>query len=689
MNNVDLLRALQQSDLAWFLASTDHVITFASAGFERLTGYEPAELVGQNLAMFDVTGDGDNAQSQRDQVAQGRVERWHRRRPLRRKDGQLIWVDVVGNLARDHRGAVIGAVGAALDVSHEVTALAERDSWQKAHPHRSDRSDMLSRSVDEALIGQCVLDLSGLIIEGNAAASELFGRTRPDLLGRSFLSLVVPDDRARTDTILRTSVDASSANQTSHDLRVIRLDGEQRWARIWVTDVPDATGKQRWHVVQILDVTAEKKIQQRADDAERDLRSRLIRDNLTSTLNREGIAQHLHASLTTNPSGSTAVVYCDIDNFKEINDSMSHAVGDEVLQQVAERLRSTIRSDDVVGRIGGDEFVCVLNDVNNSSSVLNRASELQRTVASEPIVPSQRPVWVQISAGVAIAGGTVTPEQLLREADTALGQAKRRRSKAPVLYDDQMRLSQRAQLELASLLHDGLTRDEFLPWYQPQYRLRDGALTGYEALLRWERQDGTLTEANRFIDIAEDRGLIDQMGRSVLSAGIATAALLPPDVQMSINASPQELSHPHYLTHLAKIIAEHGMDPQRLAIEITERSISQSGQRVTETIHGIADLGVQIHVDDFGTGYSSLANLRDYPVSAIKLDASFTQMLDDPQQHSGRDLVAGLAELADRLGLERIAEGIEHEEQALALQELGWTVGQGYLFGAAQPADAL
>ena len=689
MNNIELLRALQQSDLAWFLVDTDHVITFASAGCEHLTGYVPAELVGRNLATFDVAEDGRNAQFQRDVVAHQQAESWRRRRPLRRKDGELIWVDIVGNLARDHSGAVIGSVGAALEVTQEVSALAERDSWQQADPTNSNRSDMLSRSVDEALIGQCVLDLTGLIIEGNGAASELFGRARPDLLGRDFLSLIAPDDRSATATILRPSVDRITVTQASHDLRIIRLDGEQRWVRIWVTEVPDATGRQRWRTVQLLDVTAEKKIQQRADDAERDLRSRLIRDNLTSTLNREGIAQHLHASLTTNPSGSTAVVYCDIDNFKEINDSMSHAVGDEVLQQVAERLRSTIRSDDVVGRIGGDEFVCVLNDVNNSSSVLNRASELQRTVASEPIVPSQRPVWVQISAGVAIAGVTVTPEQLLREADTALGQAKRRRSKAPVLYDDQMRLSQRAQLELASLLHDGLTRDEFLPWYQPQYRLRDGALTGYEALLRWERQDGTLTEANRFIDIAEDRGLIDQMGRSVLSAGIATAALLPPDVQMSINASPQELSHPHYLAHLAKIIAEHGMDPQRLAIEITERSISQSGQRVTETIHGIADLGVQIHVDDFGTGYSSLANLRDYPVSAIKLDASFTQMLDDPQQCSGRDLVAGLAELADRLGLERIAEGIEHEEQALALQELGWTVGQGYLFGAAQPADAL
>ena len=405
--------------------------------------------------------------------------------------------------------------------------------------------------------------------------------------------------------------------------------------------------------------------------------------------NREGIAQALHHSLTTDPAGSTAVVYCDIDNFKEINDSMSHAIGDEVLRQVAERVRSTIRSDDVVGRIGGDEFVCVLSGIHNSSSVLTRAGELQRIVASQPIVTSQRPVWVQISAGVTIAGGTVSPEQLLQEADTALGQAKRRQSKIPVLYDDQMRLSQRTQLELASLLHDGLTRDEFLPWYQPQYRLRDRALIGYEALLRWERQDGILTEANGFIDIAEDRGLIDQMGRSVLSAGIATAVLLPSGVQMSINASPQELSHPNYLAHLAQLIAEHGIDPQRLAIEITERSISQSGQRVAQTIQGIADLGVQIHVDDFGTGYSSLANLRDYPVSAIKLDASFTQMLDDPRQHSGRDLVAGLAELADRLGLVRIAEGIEHEEQALVLQELGWTVGQGYLFGAAQPADAL
>ncbi len=689
MNNVELLQALQQSDLAWFLVDTDHVITFASAGCEHLTGYVPAELVGRNLATFDVAEDGRNAQFQRDVVAHQQAESWRRRRPLRRKDGELIWVDIVGNLARDHSGAVIGSVGAALEVTQEVSALAERDSWQQADPTNSNRSDMLSRSVDEALIGQCVLDLTGLIIEGNGAASELFGRARPDLLGRDFLSLIAPDDRSATATILRPSVDRITVTQASHDLRIIRLDGEQRWVRIWVTEVPDATGRQRWRTVQLLDVTAEKQAQKRADQAEQNLRSRLVRDHLTGTLNREGLAQHLHHSLTNNAAGTTAVVYSDIDNFKEINDSMSHAIGDEVLSEIAERLRSAIRADDVVGRIGGDEFVCIFSDVSDASSVLARAAELQHALASQPILTSQRPVWVQISAGVAIAGGAASPEHLLQEADTALGQAKRRRSKLPMLYDDAMRMSQRNQLELASLIHDGLTRDEFLPWYQPQYRLDNGALLGYEALLRWERQNGILTEANGFIDIAEERGLVEQMGRSVLAASIATAAVLPPELRMSVNASPQELSHPDYLAQLADLLAARELNPERLAIEVTERSISQSSGRVAKTLTGIADLGVQIHVDDFGTGYSSLANLRDYPVSAIKLDASFTWMLDDPNQRSGRDLVAGLAELADRLGLERIAEGIENEQQAFTLHELGWTVGQGYLFGAAQPADAL
>lgn len=689
MNNVELLRALQQSDLAWFLVDTDHVITFASLGCKTLTGYAPSELVGRNLSDFDVAEDSRNAAHQRERVTSEQPERWRRRRPLRRKDGELIWLDITGNLVRDHNGNVVGAAGAALEVSDEVSALAERDSWRRTgHPNVT-RSDMLTRSADEALIGQCVLDLSGQIIDANDAASELFGRANPDLLGRHFLSLLAPADRASGDSVLQGARSRDQVGQPSHDLRTMRLDGEQRWARIWVTQVPDAAGSERWQMVQILDITAEKMAQRRAEEAERDLRSRLVRDSLTGTLNREGLAQHLHHSLSGSTTGTTAVVYADIDNFKEINDSMSHAIGDEVLCQVADRLRSVIRADDEIGRIGGDEFVCVLSGLSETSSVLARTAELQQILASEPIITSQRPVWVQISAGIAVASKAASPEQLLQEADTALGEAKRRRSKPPVLYDEAMRLSQRHQLEIASLLHDGLTRDEFAPWYQPLHRLSDGRLIGYEALLRWQRQTGEFTEANGFIDIAEDRGILDQLGRAVLSAGITTTALLPTELRMSINASPQELCDPGYLTHLAEQLTEQDLDPQRLAIEVTERSISQSGQRVAETLYGIADLGVQIHIDDFGTGYSSLANLRDYPVSAVKLDASFTRMLDDSDQQSGWDLIAGLAELADRLCLERIAEGIENQEQALTLRELGWSVGQGFFFGRAQPAHVL
>jgi diguanylate cyclase (GGDEF)-like protein len=417
-------------------------------------------------------------------------------------------------------------------------------------------------------------------------------------------------------------------------------------------------------------------------------------DTLTGLFSRAMIDQLIpHGIAVCERTGRRlAVMYVDLDLFKNINDSMGHEVGDEVLLEVAQRLRGAVRAADAVIRQGGDEFIVVLNDLGSVDDAAHIARKLIEAVSQPYLV---RDVNLSLSASVGIA---VYPEDgdstsvLVRNADSALYHAKESGRADFNFYHASMNADTLARLAIESALRDAIRRCEMVLHYQPQYDLHSQRVTGYEALVRWEDpQRGTVSPAH-FIPLAEDTGLIVPLGQWVLETAcrqLANWAAQPETAQLSmaVNVSARQLRHPEFVEGVIGVLDRTGADPRRLKLELTE---SMMVERVEETIEKMRVLkakGVGFSLDDFGTGYSSLSYLKRLPLDQLKIDQSFVRdVLVDPNDAAiARTIVA----LARSLNLGVIAEGVETEQQRDFLAENGCHVYQGYLFGRPRPMEGI
>ena len=405
------------------------------------------------------------------------------------------------------------------------------------------------------------------------------------------------------------------------------------------------------------------------------LRHRALYDELTGLANRTLLVERLGAAITRSrrSGASVAVLFCDLDGFKDVNDEHGHPTGDALLAHVARRLLSVARSEDTVARFGGDEFVVVCEDlpVESLPEVANRVL----TVLNDHTVVGERPVRLAASIGVAVSEDGDDPDALLRDADTAMYRAKELGGGRLEVFDASLRSILLHRIDLGRRIVGSAARGEIVLHYQPIVRLADGLVSHVEALSRWQR-DGRLTPPDEWIPVAEHTGAIDEIGAWVL--GEATRRLAHDNtLGLTVNVSPHQLRSAAGIRQLVAAVHDAAIEPSRIWLEITESAVTPSGPGVAE-LSAMRELGVSVAIDDFGTGYSSLSALARLPVDVVKIDKSFVHRLSDPE---GRAVVRAVVQLGRDLSRAVVAEGIETDEQLRILQDLECTYGQGFLLG--------
>jgi diguanylate cyclase (GGDEF)-like protein len=401
-------------------------------------------------------------------------------------------------------------------------------------------------------------------------------------------------------------------------------------------------------------------------------------DTLTGLPNRT-VAHGRAALLLERPAGRVSALFVDLDGFKELNDTLGHAAGDQLLQVIAERLAGTIRDVDTVARIGGDEFVLVI-DGGDPEQVAARILD----VLEEPIHLGSRdtaPVFVSASIGIATASGHVSADDLLRDADLAMYQAKATGKRRFVTFAPELRRVVRDRRELEADLRRAVDEGQFFLLYQPIVELRSGEVTGMEALLRWRHPERGVVGPDRFIPVLEETGLICVVGRWVLEEACRQTAAwqaMGQDLYVSVNLSARQLDGGGLVDDVAAVLSMTGLRPGSLVLELTETTLMEDTVAATRCLDGLKALGVRVALDDFGTGYSSLSYLRQLPIDILKIDRSFISTSSDSPEAAA--CVHMLVQLGQSLGLRTLAEGVERDEQLDRLAREGCDDVQGYLF---------
>jgi len=413
------------------------------------------------------------------------------------------------------------------------------------------------------------------------------------------------------------------------------------------------------------------------------LRHQAFHDALTGLPNRMLFADRVGRSLADIDSEGTAVLFLDLDDFKTINDSLGHHVGDQILIAVARRVELCVRPIDLPARLGGDEFAVLLRHTSRKKAELV-ADRLVKTI-EQPFVVDKRDISIHASVGIALSGEGVAAEELLRNADVAMYGAKRAGKRSFVTYEPSMHARVRERQELVFAIERAVERGEFGVHYQPIVDLENHTLVALEALARWNRPGHGVLGPGTFIPLADELGYMVEIGRAVLREACRQARSWElaypnhPHLAVNVNLAPSELQNPELSREVAEVLAETGLAPERLAFEITESGVMRNPDVALQTMRDLRALGVALGLDDFGTGHSSLAYLREFPLDSLKIARPFIVGLPDGEL--GAVFVEAIVRLATSLGLEVVAEGIESAAQCKAVTALGCTHAQGFYFG--------
>ncbi|HWU64677.1 MAG TPA: EAL domain-containing protein [Ensifer sp.] len=441
------------------------------------------------------------------------------------------------------------------------------------------------------------------------------------------------------------------------------------------------------------DVTERKEMEKRLARSEAELQALAFRDSLTGLHNRRSFQSLLQAVLNeAYESGSlTALLLLDIDRFKYVNDTLGHAVGDELIFQFAQRLTKVVGNKGHVCRLGGDEFAIVMPVLHQSCEAEILAQQIHDALET-PVDVSVDQIPITTSIGIAFGvGETLDQYALFRFADMALYGAKSAGRARTTVYDSRMASEAERRFEIETLINEGLRNNEFKAFFQAKVDLKTGAINGAEALCRWIRPDGAFISPGTFIPIAEESGQIIEIGRRVLldSCRFAVAANIGRDepVAVSVNVSARQLLFGGFIGTLGACLEETGCKGEWLELEITESLLLGDDSNISDTLHAIVALGVSLTIDDFGTGYSSLSYLARFPITTLKIDQAFVRDLEENEKNAV--LCRAIISMAQGLGLKTVAEGIETEEVAARLKALGCDTGQGYLWSRPQRGDRI
>ena len=592
------------------------------------------------------------------------------------RDGSVVWVWEKDTVIRDERGRPRLTQGIITDVTATRTAEA-------ALAESEERNRAVIGALEEGLL---IYGADGRVISCNAAAVRIFGvGSERELMelgdGAGQVTITYEDGTpvTRENSTAGRALE-SGLPQPERVVRFRRPDGWELWAT--VTSHPlirDGESRPYGVVSAFTDVTERRRAQEQ-------IAFLAYHDSLTRLPNRALLDEHLALALArARRSGqSVALLYVDLDDFKAVNDSLGHAAGDELLRRIAVRLRGVVRSTDLLARQGGDEFLILLTDVERDPRLSAEAVAKQvETALLEPFHLADAEFEVGASIGISIyPDDAADADTLLRHADAAMYEVKQAGRGGIASYGGDSRQTL-ARLSLTSKLRRALQRDDFVVHYQPIVAPADGSLAALEALVRWQDAERGLVGPSEFIPLAEDAGLIEAIGGWVLHAVCAQqrewrdAGLAS---HVHVNVSPRQLRRPDFPTTVREALAEHGVDPRALTLEITESAAMLDAERANPIVLALHELGVRLAIDDFGSGHSSLARLRDVPVEMLKIDQSFLRGVpDDPQAAA---MVTAIVELGAALRMTTVAEGVTSEPQRRFLVAHDCPLAQGFHFAA-------
>ncbi|HST54119.1 MAG TPA: EAL domain-containing protein [Pyrinomonadaceae bacterium] len=593
--------------------------------------------------------------------------------------------------------------GTAFDALPALAAVAAAYSLYRAHKSNSSvaqRPGVMEASPDVAVmtgaptleavfnhaaIGMAVLSSRGKLLRVNRSLCGFLGYTESELVCSSLQSVTQQEDLGAVMAGLR-SVLRRQSDSLQMEVRHRRRGGERVWALWNVARFEDAESEEVYLILQLQDITERKQSEER-------LRYDAFHDPLTGLPNRALFADHVKLTIARaqrHEGTRFSVLFCDLDRFKVINDSLGHMVGDQLLVEVARRLEGCLRQGDTVARVGGDEFTILVEDLLEEGEAVALAERIQKEV-SAPFGLSGREVFTTVSIGVAVGtGGYKDPEDILRDADTAMYRAKSLGKARHVVFDQSMHASAVNLLQIETDLRTALEKKQFFLLYQPIVSLDDFKLCGFEALLRWHHPERGLISPLDFVPIAEETGQIIAIGEWALQQACRQMRRWEKEYGMasplfiSVNLSCKQFNNPLLLKQVRGVLAKTGISPRQLKLEITESAVMDNIDSATEMLSQLRDLGVQLSIDDFGTGYSSLSYLHRFPINTLKIDRSFVTRMAENTENV--EIVRSIVMLAQVLGMDVVAEGVETKEQLKILRDLRCEYGQGYYFS--RPSNA-
>jgi len=646
----------------------DMTLSYVSPVAQRLLGY-PAE----DLDSIDVMGlihrdDRDGASKMLSDIRFGLRETVEIR--LRHFAGTYAWFEVVGvDLSSDPN--IAGVVLNAREIGDRKMAeeqLVLSEARFKA---------LVQNSTDLVI----VVDASGRIRYASPSVEGVLNQVPDEVQGHEM------DEVFRDNDLNWESYQSGRPLPADQGLELIEftfhgLNGDWHTIETTITDLRDEPSVGGF-VLNARDVTYRKNMEQR-------LRYQATHDELTGLANRVHVLEDLAGMLGRNNGSTTvAAILIDIDDFKDINDSLGHAFGDQLLKAVAERITGMLGFGDVAARIGGDEFVIVLERAHGESHITDLSEQILSSIAS-PFEIDSRELTITASAGIVFDHDRQSSgEILLRNADTAMYRAKTLGKRQSVVFEAYMHTASFDRLELRADLARAVAHEQFIAHYQPVVDIESRQIVGAEALIRWNHPRRGLLGPVLFIPLAEETGLIGPLGEWILERACTDLAKwrtdygeMVADFTMSVNLSVQQLHDERIVSTVQDILQRAGLPAERLVLEVTESTLITDTDKIRSTMHELRQLGSRLAVDDFGTGYSSLGYIQQFEFDVLKIDKTF---VDDLDRFTNQRIVTAVLDLANQLGVRTIAEGIEQELQAELLKELGCKLGQGYLYSRPVP----
>ena len=584
---------------------------------------------------------------------------------FRTPQGRINWVQVhTAPTIAD--GVVVGHVAAVTD----VTALRTAEHEASAARAR------FEAAFESSPLGTAIVTLDGYVVEGNRRLFEVAGPSER-VLNKPIENIFLP-----LETESENSTGLPMPGMDPHRLSERQMRGphaQDICVNVSVAEISEGT-RVTGLLYQLEDITARRLAEQRVEH-------QAFHDSLTDLPNRLLLLNRLDEALlvaSQNDHG-VGVLFLDLDGFKAVNDTFGHQVGDAVLKEVAARLVASARTNDTVARIGGDEFVVLCPNMGTSDDVAVIAARLQQSLM-RPITLGGASASIDASIGVAFGTGACEPEALLHDADQAMYLAKKQGHGHFRIFDEHDRGVTVQRLETETALREAVARGEIETWYQPIVDLQNGGVAtvvATEALARWRRPNTGIVMPGDFISLAEEVGLIGDIGQAVLYQACLAAVALD-HVVVSVNVSASQFVHADFGATVRHALQVSGLPPHRLCLELTESEVVEAIDSAAATLQELRELGVRWAIDDFGTGYSSFTQLRTFTFDLLKIDMTFIRGIEESSRDRG--MVEGILRLADALHLDVIAEGIETAGQRDLLREMGCRYGQGYYFSRPSPA---